>query len=341
MESKILVVDDDPMNLRMAEFILKKRAYKVIKAHSGENCLEILKNEKIDLILLDVQMPEMDGFEVLQILRTMPEYCEIPVIFLTADDDRHTEVRAFKEGASDFITKPFLAEVVLQRVDHMLELSRLQKNLQDEVKKQTQKAEERRQKVERLWEQIIKTLAGTIDAKDTYTNGHSERVAQYSKELAKRVGKTEKEQKDIYQIALLHDIGKIGISDGIITKASGLTDEEYQMIKNHPKIGAEILENISEMPEIGIGARWHHERYDGRGYPDGLAGEEIPEIARLIGVADAYDAMASKRSYRDVLPQEVVRKEIEKGKGTQFDPYFAEKMLEMMDEDVNYDMREK
>ena len=286
-------------------------------------------------------MTGMDGFEVLQVLKTVPKYCEIPVIFLTADDDRHTEVRAFKEGASDFITKPFLAEVVIQRVDHMLELSRLQKNLQNEVEKQTRTAEERLQKVERLWEQIIKTLAGTIDAKDTYTNGHSERVAQYSKELAKRAGKTEKEQKDIYQIALLHDIGKIGISDGIITKTSGLTDEEYQLIKNHPKIGADILKNISEMPEIGIGARWHHERYDGRGYPDGLAGEEIPEIARLIGVADAYDAMASKRSYRDVLPQEVVRKEIEKGKGTQFDPYFAEKMLEMMNEDVNYEMREK
>ncbi len=341
MENRILVVDDDPMNLRMAEFILKKRNYEVLKANSGKKCLEILQSELVNLILLDVQMPEMDGFEVLKKLKTAPEYCEIPVIFLTADEDRQTEVKAFQEGALDFITKPFLAEIMFQRVGRILELSRLQKNLQKEVEKQTRKAEERLEKVERLWEQIIKTLAGTIDAKDAYTNGHSERVAQYSKKLAKRVGKTEKEQGDIYQIALLHDIGKIGISDEIIRKTSGLTDEEYQLIKSHPKIGADILKNISEMPEIGIGAHWHHERYDGRGYPDGLKGEEIPEIARLIGVADAYDAMASKRSYRDVLPQEVVRKEIEKGKGTQFDPYFAEKMLEMMDEDVNYDMREK
>jgi putative two-component system response regulator len=140
---------------------------------------------------------------------------------------------------------------------------------------------------------------------------------------------------------MLHDIGKIGIPNEIINKTGKLTDEEYEIIKTHPSIGGDILSNISEIPNIAIGARWHHERYDGKGYPDGLKGKNIPELARIIGVADAYDAMTSKRSYRDVLSQEIVRLEIKKGKGTQFDPVFAEIMLEMIDEDKNYDMHEK
>ena len=184
-------------------------------------------------------------------------------------------------------------------------------------------------------------LANTIDAKDKYTNGHSVRVAEYAREIARRAGKSEQEQDDIYFIGLLHDIGKIGIPDTIINKTSKLTDEEYELIKTHTQVGADILESMTEIEGLSIGAYYHHERYDGKGYPKGLKGEEIPEIARIIGVADAYDAMTSKRSYRDVLPQNVVREEIEKGKGTQFDPYFAEIMLEMIDEDKEYKLCEK
>jgi len=214
-------------------------------------------------------------------------------------------------------------------------------DLQKEVEKQTRRAEERRKQVERLLDQLINALAETIDAKDTYTNGHSLRVAKYSKEIAKRAGKTKEEQERIHYMAMLHDIGKIGIPDSIITKSSSLSDKEYIVTRKHPEIGAEILANISEIPDLGVGARWHHERYDGTGYPDGLKGTDIPEEARLIAVADAYDAMASKRSYRDVLPQKDVYEEIQKGKGTQFDPVFADIMLQMMDEDINYQMREK
>lgn len=220
------------------------------------------------------------------------------------------------------------------------ELDRLQQNLQQEVAKQTRVAEERRRKVERLSVQIMRALAATIDAKDTYTNGHSSRVAEYAREMAKRIGKSEQEQQDIYYVGLLHDLGKIGIPGEIINKTSRLTDEEYEKIKEHPVIGSNILKNISEMQDIGVGARWHHERYDGRGYPDGLKGEEIPETARIIGVADAYDAMTSKRSYRDVMPQEAVRGEIEKGRGAQFDPRVADVMLQMIDEDTEYRMHE-
>ena len=294
-----------------------------------------------DLILLDYHMPVMDGFEFIEKLREIDEYKDIPIIMLTADNDRETEVRGFQAGVMDFIAKPFVNEIMVQRVGRILELSRLQKNLQHEVKIQTQKAEERRSQVEKLSEEVMRTLANTIDAKDPYTNGHSLRVAKYSKEIAKRAGKTREQQKEVYEMALLHDIGKIGVPDEIINKDTRLTDEEYAAIRKHPAIGSDILKTIEQIPDIMIGARWHHERYDGRGYPDGLKGEEIPEIARIIGVADAYDAMTSKRSYRNILSQEVVRGEIERGKGTQFDPFFADIMLQLIDEDIRYTMREK
>ena len=222
----------------------------------------------------------------------------------------------------------------------LAELDDLRKNLQIEVKKQTKAAEDRREKVERLSEQVILTLAKTIDAKDKYTNGHSERVAAYSREIAKRMGMSEQEQQEIYYMGLLHDIGKIGISDAIINKTEKLTDEEYQMILKHPEIGGEILATISELPGISIGAKYHHEKYDGTGYPGKVVGEDIPLQARIIGIADAYDAMASKRSYRDVLPQQVVYEEIKKGKGTQFGPECADIMLQMIDEDKDYQMCE-
>lgn len=337
--SHILVVDDDAMNLRIAEKMLMEN-FVVSSVDSGEKALAFLQSNVPDLILLDLHMPGMDGFAVMKKLQDNSIYREIPVIFLTADDGRDVEVKGFQAGALDFIKKPFIADIMLQRVNRILQLDRLQKNLQQEVEKQTKVAEARRQKVERLSLQIMSTLAATIDAKDKYTNGHSARVAEYAREIAKRVGKSAQEQEDIYYVGLLHDIGKIGIPGGIINKTSRLTDEEYETIKAHPVIGNNILKNISELQDIGVGARWHHERYDGTGYPDRLKGGEIPEVARIIGVADAYDAMTSRRSYRDVMPQEIVRDEIEKGKGSQFDPYYADVMIALIDEDTEYKMHE-
>lgn len=222
----------------------------------------------------------------------------------------------------------------------LAELDGLRKSLDEEVKRQTKNAEKRMEELERLSEEVVLTLAKTVDAKDKYTSGHSERVAKYAREIAKRMGLSKKEQWEIYYMGVLHDIGKIGIPDAIINKEGKLTDDEFRIIKSHPVIGAEVLENIDEIPNISIGARFHHERYDGRGYPEHKAGEDIPIQARIIGISDAYDAMTSKRSYRDPLPQEVVRSEIEKGKGTQFDPACAEIMLLMIDEDNEYCMRE-
>lgn len=195
--------------------------------------------------------------------------------------------------------------------------------------------------LDRLNANTIKALAYTIDAKDRYTSGHSQRVANYSLELAKRMGKDEAEQQIIYNAGLLHDVGKIRVPEEVINKPGKLDDNEFNMIKMHPVSGFHILKDIYEDRRIASGAKYHHERYDGNGYPSGLAGDNIPEIARIIGVADAYDAMASNRSYRKALPQEVVRSEIEKGKGKQFDPEIADIMLQMIDEDKEYAMCQK
>lgn len=335
MADWVIVVDDDETNLKMAGHILSKANMRVSAMKSGQVLLDYIRDKEVpDLILLDIKMPVMDGFETLTALRAMDKGKEVPVIFLTADEKEETEAKGLSLGAMDFIKKPFVPEVLVLRVRHMIDLDHLQRNLADEVEKKTKENE-------RLFLHVVSSLASAIDAKDTYTNGHSGRVADYAREIARRAGYDRKRVEDIYMMGLLHDVGKIGIPDAVINKPAKLTEEEYEIIKNHPVLGARILGNIKEMPTLANGARWHHERYDGKGYPDGLAGEDIPEEARIIAVADSYDAMSSHRSYRAPLPQGVVREEIENGMGTQFDPKFAKIMLGMIDEDTNYIMKEE
>ena len=332
---RVMIVDDDFLNLKMASFILEKNGIEVIALKSGQELLDKIKDNKPDLILLDVNMPEMDGFETLERLRAQEESSlEIPIIFLTGDDSNETETKGLALGAMDFIKKPFVPNVLILRVRHTVELSRLQLNLEQEVAKKTKE-------MESLFLHVVQSLADAIDAKDTYTNGHSDRVARYAREIAKRYGYSSSDQDNIYIMGILHDVGKIGVPDAVINKPAKLTDDEFALIKNHPVMGARILKNIKELPKLFTGARWHHERFGGGGYPDGLTGADIPEEARIIAVADAYDAMTSRRSYRDPLPQAAVRAEIEKGAGVQFDPAFAKIMIEMIDEDVAYEMREK
>lgn len=204
----------------------------------------------------------------------------------------------------------------------------------------TNEAIKAKDEVKTLSVEVMEALAHTIDAKDEYTRGHSVRVAKYSRMLAERLELSSEDCENVYYMALLHDIGKIGVPNAIINSKSKLTDEEYAMIKTHPGVGYDILAEIKSRPDLSIGARWHHERYDGRGYPDGKKGEDIPFFARIIAVADAYDAMTSNRSYRAYMQQDEVRSEIEKNKSTQFDPDVADCMLAIIDEDVNYELHE-
>ena len=210
----------------------------------------------------------------------------------------------------------------------------------ESYERETEYLKERKDRMTVLLDQTARVLAGAIDAKDKYTHGHSSRVAQYSRAIAQLAGKSEQECDEIYYAALVHDVGKIGISDTVINKKGRLTDEEYEEMKKHPVIGKTILASANLSPFLQEGAYSHHERYDGKGYPEGKKGSDIPELARIIAVADAYDAMTSKRSYRDPLPQQKVREEISRGVGTQFDPVFAGIMLQLIDADMDYAMRE-
>lgn len=228
----------------------------------------------------------------------------------------------------------------IEKIKGNVEMEMFQQELERKVEEQTIELRLQQEKAKNLFIQTITALSEAVDAKDRYTSGHSKRVAQYARLIAAKMGKSKEEQEMIYRAGLLHDVGKIRVPADIINKPGKLTDEEYNIIKIHPITGYRILEGITDDNFIAIAAKYHHERYDGKGYPNGLIGDRIPEVARILGVADAYDAMASNRSYRNALPQNIVREEIKKCKGTQFDPAIADIMLRMIDEDKDYSMKQ-
>lgn len=248
-------------------------------------------------------------------------------------------LREYCNAGTVSFTNEIMALCVLEYYIYLTNVYR--QELADRLDAYVDEVEDTGKKLKCLTKEVIESLSSAIDAKDEYTHGHASRVAEYSRKLAQMNNKSEQECDEIYYAALLHDVGKIGISDSIITKEGKLTPEEYEQIKKHSTLGMQILENISEFPYLCAGALGHHERYDGTGYPCGIQGDDIPEAARIIAVADAYDAMSSKRSYRDPIPQLMVREEIVKGMGTQFDPVYARHMLHLIDIDTEYQMSER
>ena len=256
-------------------------------------------------------------------------------------DDRYYEIKVnrvyYREMARGYVIE---IKDETDRLKYMSLLSNYNNELMEKVKEQTGELVEKQNRINELFLQTVTALSEAVDAKDRYTSGHSTRVAEYSRMIAGRLGKSKEEQEEIYRAGLLHDVGKIRIPVDIINKPGKLTDEEYNIIKVHPVTGYHILSGISGSEQMAIAAKYHHERYDGKGYPNGLAGDNIPEIARILGVADSYDAMTSNRSYRSGLPKEIVREEIIKGRGTQFDPEIADIMLQLMEEDVAFRMRQ-
>ena len=209
----------------------------------------------------------------------------------------------------------------------------------EEEAKHAKAMQAKNEELEQLYVSFIEALSKAVDFNDSYTAGHSKRVATYSGEIARRLGYSEEDVRDVYYAGLLHDVGKLGIDDAILKKKGRLTDEEYAEIKKHPQMGYEILKDIVLREDYALGAKYHHERVDGKGYPDHCT--EIPMVGKIIAVADAYDAMTSRRSYREAMPQEKVRNQISEGRGTQFDPKVADIMLEMMDEDREYRMKQE
>lgn len=318
----ILIVDDNKTNLTLAKNELSKE-YQVTPVLSGFAALQFLEKRSTDLILLDINMPEMDGRETMRRIKANEKWSKIPIIFLTADSTPETESQCLSDGADDFIAKPFVPQVMQSRVSRILELSDLRNDLEAKLVEKTKE-------VEMVTLNAVMAIANTIEAKDLYTSGHSNRVAKCSVEIAKRMGMSEDDIKELNFKALLHDIGKIGVPDAILNKPMALADEEFAIIKKHPVIGGDILKNIAIVSNLHYGALYHHERYDGRGYPKGLMGDEIPYEARIIAIADTYDAMTSDRAYRKALPREHVIAELERCKGKQFDPKITDVFIEML-----------
>ena len=324
MKKIILIVDDDRLTLSTAQNLLGD-TYKVVAVNSGKQAYKYLDRHTPDLILLDINMPEISGFEVMRTLQMDSRWRKIPVIFLTADRSAETEVECFRMGACDFVTKPFEPQIMLSRIKSTLELDGYRKDLQ-------RRLDEKTREMERITIQAIMTVANTVDAKDDYTKGHSLRVAAYAELLAQRLGWSEDDVQNTYYVAMLHDVGKIGVPDAVLNKPFKLTDLEFRLIKNHTIMGAEILKDFKMFPNVDVGAKYHHERYDGKGYPEGLKEESIPLIARIIALVDSYDAMTSNRVYRRRLNDDVVMQELESGKGSQWDPDLVDIFIELIKE---------
>lgn len=325
---RILIIDDDRVNLLLASKVFGTD-YELTGVGSGEEGLSWLSENNADIILMDINMPGMDGFEVFEALKTSEKYRDIPVIFLTAEKDEDAEVKCIEMGAFDFIRKPFIPTIARIRVKRCIEACQHHALMEIEIKEKTQELHQRQQQIIEMTDEIISTLASTIDAKDTYTKGHSTRVARYSAILAQKLGWPKDAIMNLKYMALLHDIGKIGIPDQVLNKPGKLTSEEFDIIKSHTVIGTDILQDVKSLDGVHIVARHHHERYDGLGYPDGLAGEDIPLNARIVGIADAFDAMSSDRVYRKALPRDIILKELTKGRGTQFDPQLLDVFVQL------------
>lgn len=330
---KILVADDSRFIIETVKRILEPY-YLVYSVRNGTDCIKFLLDTKVDLILLDISMPQMNGIEAMQFIHSNENIKNIPIIFLTGIADEEMEQTCLRLGAKDFIRKPYNEIILRLRINTVLKMDELQKDLSYQVKIKTAE-------LQKLTLQTIITFANAIDAKDSYTQRHSYHVARYTEQIAYRMGWNEAEICNLFYAALLHDIGKIGIPDQILTKPGKLTPWEYAIVQSHAVIGEKILKDITVIPILNVGARYHHERYDGKGYPNGTVGEEIPIVGRIIQIADSIDAMVAGRVYRKAIPVNEVINELRLNSGTQYDPKCVEIACDMLSEGIVFTSEEK
>lgn len=343
---KILVVDDSEMNLKILRMILTKEGYEVVTIKSPEGVLDELE-QGFDMIILDINMPVKNGYDLCTEIILDDRYKHIPVIFNSALSNSEDIVKGFRAGAVDYITKPFKADEVKVRVNTHLQIADLQNELRQTNKLLEQKIQEQVQKISDTQMETIFSLARLAQSRDDDTGKHLERVQTYCKLLAEKLqadspysSQIDNEfVKNIESASILHDIGKVGVSDLILLKPGKLTPEEFEHVKEHTVIGFETIDVVdkkfggNKFLEMGkVLVRSHHERFDGKGYPDKLKGEEIPLSARIMAIADVYDALSTKRVYKDAFPQEKCVEIIKEGRGTQFDPYIVDAFLQIADE---------
>lgn len=335
---EILVVDDDPTNLRFMSEILKDE-YKVYLAPSGARALAFLENKHPDLVMLDIAMPGMDGYELVKHIKSISKMRDIPVIFLTGMEGREREQEAFALGAVDYIIKPIAAGIVKARVSLHIELEAYRKKLEDMVDIRTRQ-------LARTQDAMLELMAGMTAIRDSETGAHIKRTTFYTQSLVDNLQRinhpdyqiSREYGNDMVKSSKLHDIGKVAVPDNILLKPARLSEYEFSMIRRHTTHGAQILDRAME--ELGDIASFmfvareiiisHHEKWDGSGYPLGLKGGEIPLSGRIMAIADVYDALISKRPYKKSLPHEVAIETIIKDSGTHFDPKLVELSLDVI-----------
>lgn len=323
---KIIAVDDEEGIIDSLSVVLKRSGYHFTGVTDPVEAIERIRNEHFDLLLLDFLMTPYHGDQVVEEIRKFNK--ELYILLLTGHKDlappletiKKLDIQGYCEKGDKFDQLLLLIESGIKSIKQMREITRINEEL-SEAKDQLEKA----------YLESIETLRYTVEAKDPYTRGHSDRVSEFSVLIGEKMGLNEQDLKTLRIGGLFHDIGKIGIPDSILLKESKLSDDEYSEIKNHPSIGAHILSNATIFADIIPIVKHHHERFDGRGYPSNLAGENIPLFARITAVADSFDAMSSRRTYRDSLDIGIIIEEIRKNKGTQFDPKIADVFLEILE----------
>lgn len=323
---KIIAVDDEVGILDSLSIFLRKSGYNFTGVTDPMEAIEKVKQEHFDLMILDFLMIPIHGDQVVEEIRKFNK--ELYILLLTGHKDlappletiKRLDIQGYCEKSDKFDQLLLLIESGIKSIEQM----RVIQNINDDLK-------EANEKLEQAYMESIETLRLTVEAKDVYTKGHSDRVSEYSVLIGKKLGLSERDLRILKIGGLFHDIGKIGVPDTILLKDAKLTDDEYSQIKNHPSIGVHILSTASIFSDLIPIVKHHHERYDGRGYPSRLAGEDIPYLARIAAIADTYDAMTSKRPYRDALPLDRVKEEFLNNLGTQFDPELGKLFLDILE----------
>lgn len=322
---QVLIVDDEPVITELLKEILTAQDFECHTATSGQAALESVAQRPFDIVISDMRMPKMSGLELLGRLR--PDYPHLAFLMLTGEDDVRLGVEAMKQGADDYVVKPFQVEPLRAAIYRALEKKQLERELQlyrrhleEMVEQRTRQLQAALKRVENTYDETLQALGGALDLRDNETAGHSQRVTRYCLRLAESIGCDAEQLKQFARGAYLHDIGKIGIPDGILLKAGRLTAEEAEVMQQHVRIGYELVSRISFLAGAAEIVLTHQEHFDGTGYPQGLVGQEIPLGARIFAVADTLDAMTSDRPYRHARSFFQAREEIEHQSGRQFDP---------------------
>ncbi len=349
----IMVVDDTPANLKLLKEMLQQIGFSVSVFRSGADAIESLAYQLPDIILMDITMPGMDGYEACRAIKATPGCVDIPVIFISALNDVHDKVRAFQNGGVDYITKPFEFEEVKERIYTHLKISRLQKEvfelnhiLEERVSEQIDEIASAARRLVRAQNATILALAKLSECRDTDTGTHLERVGFFCEALAKNLATRpnfpeidETFITTLKNVAPLHDIGKVGIEDRILLKPGRLTPEEFEIMKTHTTLGAQTFLAVKhEIPDVPYAEMayevilHHHEKHDGSGYPDGLSGDGIPLSAQIMALADVYDALRCKRPYKQPMTREQAEELILQGEGSHFAPVLVSAFRECADE---------